>query len=685
MEQPSIQSTNPDYLVGIDGGHLVRVPVNAPDGQRANIGLSQAQQTAGASGVSGATAGGSLVVGSVVKTDAQAPDALAIKGLGIRADSTGTLTAQESWLGAAVDHLIAFAETSNAANPWSTNLTDTQSFITTFGASNRDIKWAVPICTGTQPIDETIAGAHDAIIRLIAQAISSAATGPVIDIRPGWEPNFSTSYPWGSTLVTTAQYIAAFRRVVNLFRSVDRRFRVTFCASTRVDAAWPFEGMYPGDDYVDIVGVDAYLLTGDKGAMTDAEHVEFMFSGPCGINRFRTFAAQRGKMLAICEWGTNYDNPGYVERIADFVRQHNVAYHAYWDQNNGAFTCKLSADQWPNSAYSFVRNFGPFHIDTWGITATPGTPLNGLIACSKPVSRLEVLAGGAAYVSDFNRITAPPQFSGSRRVSLKAYDERGLSATRSIVLTWQNGRLWTPAELGASLGDWLSVDFSGNLQRHILAVKTITSLVGTARTATAQTAAQRPTYGYFSGIPAATLDGGDALVQSDVTGVPAAQAAVTYATCAFTDSAAGNFTYLVMDSDANAGVRGIGVNGGNLRIGAAGGIAGGSITNATRSIVASFGAGASAAIRATIDGGTATTGNVAIGVATYTRRVIGANAGASNAIGSYYLGRLYEFFCANVAMNTTQEDQSHGYFAWKYGLEGQLPGGHPYKSSPPVV
>jgi hypothetical protein len=61
MEQPSITSTNPDYLVGIDGGHMVRVPVNAPDGQRANVGLSQAQIAAGATGVAGVTADGGIV------------------------------------------------------------------------------------------------------------------------------------------------------------------------------------------------------------------------------------------------------------------------------------------------------------------------------------------------------------------------------------------------------------------------------------------------------------------------------------------------------------------------------------------------------------------------------------------------------------------------------------------------
>ena len=65
MEQPSITSTNPDYLIGIDGGHVVRVPVNAPDGRRANIGLSQTQQTVGATGVAGSTSTDLVMVDGV--------------------------------------------------------------------------------------------------------------------------------------------------------------------------------------------------------------------------------------------------------------------------------------------------------------------------------------------------------------------------------------------------------------------------------------------------------------------------------------------------------------------------------------------------------------------------------------------------------------------------------------------
>lgn len=57
MNTPNITNTNPDYLVGVQGGHQVLVPVNAPDGQRANIGLSDAQIAAGSTGVAGALSG----------------------------------------------------------------------------------------------------------------------------------------------------------------------------------------------------------------------------------------------------------------------------------------------------------------------------------------------------------------------------------------------------------------------------------------------------------------------------------------------------------------------------------------------------------------------------------------------------------------------------------------------------
>jgi len=633
------------------------------------------------------------------------PTALSPRKLGVRADVAATLTAQNTWLGGiGNDFLIAFAEQGNGFSTWSENIDQANTFLSGFRPGvTTEMKWAVPIAAPgvganaaqcSAAIDAVIAGQCDTDIRSLAQIIAADATQAVIDIRPGWEPNYSTSYPWGSTMVSPTQYIAAFRKVVTLFRAVDKRFRVTYCVGVRKDSSWPIETLYPGDDYVDLIGIDAYVITADRSTMKDAQHVDYMFDGfytpdatqGVGINQALALARLRGKRFCVPEWGTCYDNPLFVERMADFVRSNAVEFHGYWDQNNASFTCKLSADQWPNSAMAYVRNFGAFNLDTWGIQANPGARLHSTIQAGKPLQRIEVTAGNTSGVSVLNgvELVAEPQISGTRRVTVKGYDERGQSSSRSIALTWQAGRLWTPGELGANLTDWYSLDLHGTVSRHIGAIKSIASLASSTRTASASTAVQRPTYAYSSGAPRASLDGGDALVQSDVTSMPAAQAAVTYAAQLYTDPAVSNFTYWVMDADANAGVRGVGVNAGNLRMASTGGVAGGAVTG-DRSVVVSFGAGASAALRGTIDGNTASTGSVAIGAATYTRRVIGANAGASNAVGSFYLGALSELAVLNVAASTGQEDFLHGYFAWKYGRESSLPGGHAYKSNPPVI
>jgi len=44
----------------------------------------------------------------------------------------------------------------------------------------------------------------------------------------------------------------------------------------------------------------------------------------------------------------------------------------------------------------------------------------------------------------------------------------------------------------------------------------------------------------------------------------------------------------------------------------------------------------------------------------------------------------YEFIYSTSAMNTTQRQELEGYLAWKWGLQGNLPAGHPYISYSPA-
>ena len=77
--------------------------------------------------------------------------------------------------------------------------------------------------------------------------------------------------------------------------------------------------------------------------------------------------------------------------------------------------------------------------------------------------------------------------------------------------------------------------------------------------------------------------------------------------------------------------------------------------------------------------GTNTVGN---GVASATVRMgIGANGAAAYDIGGTYYP--YEILIYNQYLGTTDRQTIEGYLAWKWGLQGSLPAGHPYKSASP--
>lgn len=607
--------------------------------------------------------------------------------LSVRSDGTSTLTTQQTWLGAPFDQLILFAERNNGFNDWADNLSVLAGEIAKFPTQPKD--WAIPLCTGAvgEGIADTIAGTHDATIRAMAESILAAApaTG-LIHVRPGWEGNLLVAYPWGWSNVSRQQYIDAFRRVADIFRSVSERFAIHFCVSWRRDSGVDFRELWPGSAYVDVVSVDAYCLEGTRVdlGLTPAEHSAYMFSAPYGIDMIRDYAVLQGKPLAINEWGVNYDNPAYITAMAAFVRSNDVVFHGYWDQNNGDFTCRLSADERPNSAMAFVREFGPFWITSAVLSAAPNAALSAPVLATKQISSVAIVSGTAGVSG--TSVTASAEASGTRRVTVRASDERGLTSERSIALTWQDGAFWTPESFGASLVDWIRADDQARLSRHNGAVKAIASATGSTRLATAPSAGQRPAFTTRSGFPMLSFDGGDALVQTVMTSVPAAQAAITRAVMLYTATGVGNFTYFASDADAVGVGRGLGHNAGNLRVGITSAIAGDSISNSDRSVVVSFGAGGTAAVRASVDGDlTPSTGNVTIASTTYTKRVYGATGTSIDAVGSYFLGGLYEAFDVSGVLTSGQEELAHGYLAWSYGREASLPAGHPYAANPPMV
>lgn len=277
-----------------------------------------------------------------------------------------TYTAQrefENWFGkVSVGHVIHFCETGNGASTWAQNLTQTQAVVTTWASRSTRIEWAFPLCSTTQNLAATIAGTHDATITSMFQAIAAADAHSEIWIRLGWEMNLAAAsgYPWSAIDNPEADYISAFQHVVGVARAVSGRFIFIW------DPIWSStanpEGAYPGDAYVDVIGLDVYLKTqfDQSSGQTGAQVWTSKVNGPYGFNWLIAFASAHGKRIAVPEWGMNVDEPDYMtSQMAWFKARSNLLYHGLWDQTtpSGA-NCKLSNGQYPNSGLILRQQLG---------------------------------------------------------------------------------------------------------------------------------------------------------------------------------------------------------------------------------------------------------------------------------------------------------------------------------------
>jgi hypothetical protein len=68
---------------------------------------------------------------------------------------------------------------------------------------------------------------------------------------------------------------------------------------------------------------------------------------------------------------------------------------------------------------------------------------------------------------------------------------------------------------------------------------------------------------------------------------------------------------------------------------------------------------------------------------------IGAYQGTSGTVpptaNSYMNGQIAEIVIAQSSLSTDNRQKLEGYLAWKWGLQANLPAGHPYKNSPPTI
>lgn len=178
--------------------------------------------------------------------------------------------------------------------------------------------------------------------RLVANGFEGAI------LRFGWE--FSGNWmPWYPTSGKAYLFRDCFRQFVNTVRTAEPNGKMRFDYNPNYDVSQAvLEGAYPGDEYVDFIGLDLYDQSWNgsyakcpaSGCDTTAAMNNWNTTQLPNLKKFVKFATLHKKPLSIPEWGTvdlatngGGDNPTFIKNMLTFIQDpaNRVAYQVYFD------------------------------------------------------------------------------------------------------------------------------------------------------------------------------------------------------------------------------------------------------------------------------------------------------------------------------------------------------------------
>ncbi|MFD4347689.1 glycoside hydrolase family 26 protein [Streptomyces coelicoflavus] len=176
------------------------------------------------------------------------------------------------------------------------------------------------------------AGRFDHHFRALAERLVALKVPDTVLVL-GWEMNGTTyTHRCGPDPEAWKTY---WKRIVTTMRAVPgQKFRFDFAPSRGRDAV-PWTQCYPGDDTVDIIGMDSY---DQPRGMTFDEQVK----EPYGLQAHVDFAKAHGKPVSYPEWGLfrNGDNAAYMRGMLAWMDEHKPVYNTVTDYcPHGVWQC----------------------------------------------------------------------------------------------------------------------------------------------------------------------------------------------------------------------------------------------------------------------------------------------------------------------------------------------------------
>lgn len=176
------------------------------------------------------------------------------------------------------------------------------------------------------------------------------ASGTVV--RLGWEMN-GTWYDW-STAGDDGWFASSWQRIHRTMKSANPN--LVWCWNPTNGENWPKgkrfdpDGAWPGDDYVDLIGVDVYHNRWAP-AGTAQEQWDHLVDQDHGLRFWRDFAKAHDRPLCYPEWGTELDSDLFVRKMFQFFGTYPTHSACYWDYNAGDMSASLDSNPKAKVAY----------------------------------------------------------------------------------------------------------------------------------------------------------------------------------------------------------------------------------------------------------------------------------------------------------------------------------------------
>lgn len=215
-----------------------------------------------------------ISIGAAGAVTAEEKDYTGINCLGAFAWSAnpGNITAFEEWLGRDIQYVLDFIGKENWYSISEPSWLSDEWKKTKF--KNKLILSIAPL--PNEPADATLekgaAGEYDNYFVTLGQHLVSRGMTDII-IRPGWEMN-GDWYKWTAKDGKEKYFAEYFRHIVTAMKSVKGQNFKFFWNPAYGEQSADAETCYPGDDYVDYVGIDIYdeCWADDTYPIPDGDH-----------------------------------------------------------------------------------------------------------------------------------------------------------------------------------------------------------------------------------------------------------------------------------------------------------------------------------------------------------------------------------------------------------------------------